>query len=82
MAVEWAEFGIRANAVAPGWTESPMNYELRNDPSNRRLFESIRDQTLLKRFGVASEVANTVLFLPALPAATSPARPSLSTAAG
>ena len=63
MAVEWAEFGIRANAVAPGWTESPMNYELRTDPSNREMFESIRDQALLKRFGVPSEVANAVLFL-------------------
>ena len=63
MAVEWAEFGIRANAVAPGWTESPMNHELRTDPSNRELFESIRDQALLKRFAVPSEVADAVLFL-------------------
>ncbi len=63
MAIEWAEFGIRANAVAPGWTESSMNYELRTDPANRELFETIRDQTLLKRFGVPSEVANAVLFL-------------------
>ena len=63
MAVEWAEFGIRTNAVAPGWTESTMNYELRTDPANRELFESIRDQTLFKRFGVPSEIANAVLFL-------------------
>lgn len=63
MAVEWAEFGIRTNAVAPGWTESSMNYELRTDPANRELFESIRDQTLFKRFGVPSEVAGAVLFL-------------------
>ena len=63
MAVEWAEFGIRTNAVAPGWTESTMNYELRTDPANHELFESIRDQTLFKRFGVPSEIANAVLFL-------------------
>ena len=63
MAVEWAEFGIRTNAVAPGWTESSMNYELRTDPANQKLFESIRDQTLFKRFGVPSEVANAVVFL-------------------
>ena len=63
MAVEWAEFGIRTNAVAPGWTESSMNYELRTDPANRDLFESIRDQTLFKRFGVPAEVASAVLFL-------------------
>ena len=63
MAVEWAEFGIRTNAVAPGWTESTMNHELRTDPANRELFESIRDQTLFKRFGVPSEIAEAVLFL-------------------
>ncbi len=63
MAVEWAEFGIRANAVAPGWTESSMNYELRTDPANRELFESIRDQTALKRFAVPSEIAAAVVFL-------------------
>ena len=63
MAVEWAEFGIRTNAVAPGWTESPMNQELRTEASNRDLFEEIRDQTLLKRFGVPSEIADAVLFL-------------------
>ena len=63
MAVEWAEFGIRTNAVAPGWTESTMNYELRTDPANRELFESIRNQTALKRFGAPSEIAAAVLFL-------------------
>ena len=63
MAAEWAEFGIRANAVAPGWTESSMNYELRTDPANRELFESIRDQIVLKRFAAPSEIASAVLFL-------------------
>ncbi|MCY4367831.1 MAG: SDR family NAD(P)-dependent oxidoreductase [bacterium] len=63
MAVEWAEFGIRANSVAPGWTESSMNYELRTDPANRDLLESIRDQIVMRRFAVPSETANAVLFL-------------------
>lgn len=63
MAVEWAEFGIRANSVAPGWTESSMNYELRTDPANRDLLESIRDQIVMKRFAIPSETASAVLFL-------------------
>jgi len=67
MAVEWTEYGIRANAVAPGWTESPMNLELRTEPENRELFESIRDTTLLKRFGVPMEVAEVVVFLAGSP---------------
>ncbi|MCY4622004.1 MAG: SDR family NAD(P)-dependent oxidoreductase [bacterium] len=63
MAVEWADFGLRTNAVAPGWTESHMNYELRNDPANRDLLESVRDEIVMKRFAVPSETAKAVLFL-------------------
>ncbi len=63
MAVEWAEFGIRANSVAPGWTESTMNHELRTDPAHRDLLETIRDEIVMKRFAVPSETANAVLFL-------------------
>ena len=63
MAVEWAEFGIRVNSVAPGWTESSMNYELRTDPANRDLLESIRNQIVMRRFAVPSETANAVVFL-------------------
>ena len=63
MAVEWADCGIRTNAVAPGWTESYMNYELRTDPANRDLLESIRDEIVMKRFAVPSETAKAVLFL-------------------
>lgn len=63
MAVEWADSGIRTNAVAPGWTESYMNYEFRTDPANRDLLESVRDQIVMKRFAVPSETAKAVLFL-------------------
>lgn len=63
MAAEWADEGIRVNAVAPGWIESPMNLELRTDPDNRGAFESIRERSLLKRFGRPEEVARLVTFL-------------------
>lgn len=63
MAAEWTRFGIRVNAVAPGWIESPMNYELRTDPKSEELLESIKSRTLLGRFGLAREVAAAVLFL-------------------
>ena len=32
MAAEWAEFGVRVNTVAPGFTETPMNAEFAPTP--------------------------------------------------
>ncbi len=63
MAAEWCEFGVRVNSVAPGWTSSPMNYELRTDPANAELYETIKSKTLMGRFADASEVAAAVVFL-------------------
>ena len=63
MATDWAEFGIRVNSIAPGWIESPMNVELRTDPDNRELLESIKAQTLMGRFGATTDIANAALYL-------------------
>jgi NAD(P)-dependent dehydrogenase (short-subunit alcohol dehydrogenase family) len=63
MATEWAEEGIRVNAVAPGWIESPMNVELRTDPNNRDALASITSRAPMKRFGAPRDVASAVLFL-------------------
>ena len=63
MAAEWCEFGVRVNSVAPGWTSSPMNVELRTDPANAELFETIKSKILMGRFADASEVAAAVVFL-------------------
>jgi NAD(P)-dependent dehydrogenase (short-subunit alcohol dehydrogenase family) len=63
MAAEWAEEGIRVNAVAPGWIESPMNVELRTDPNNRDALASITSRAPMKRFGAPGDVASAVLFL-------------------
>ena len=63
MAAEWSEFGVRVNSVAPGWTESPMNIELRTDPANAELFETIKSKIPMGRFADASEVAQAVVFL-------------------
>ena len=40
-----------------------MNVELRTDPKNRELLESIKGQTLMGRFGAAADIANAALFL-------------------
>ena len=63
MAAEWCEFGVRVNAVAPGWTASPMNVELRVDPANSEILEDIVSKIPMGRFADASEVASVVVFL-------------------
>lgn len=60
MAMEWAAWGIRVNAVAPGWVATPLNEALREAPEvERRILESIP----MGRWGRAEEIAAAALFL-------------------
>jgi NAD(P)-dependent dehydrogenase (short-subunit alcohol dehydrogenase family) len=63
-AVEWADLGIRVNAVAPGLTETPMIkawIEARDDPER---FRSDREASIpLGRFADPWEVAAAVVYL-------------------
>lgn len=66
LAAEWAEDGIRVNAVAPWYirtrrTSQPL--------SNRTYYEQVLDRTPMKRIGEPEEVACAVVFL-CLPAAS------------
>lgn len=65
MALEWAEFGVRVNVVSPGTIDTPLTR------ANMRP-EIIADREAkipLRRMGVATELADTVVFL-ASPAAS------------
>jgi hypothetical protein len=76
MAVELAPHGIRVNAVAPTFVETPMTRPFFADPAARRAIER---QIPLGRLGVPDEVAEAVLFAAASPLMTGA---SASTAAG
>lgn len=65
LAIAWAPDGIRVNAVAPGWIETPLTAPLVADPARR---QAIVDRTPLGRWGRPEDVAGAVLFL-ASPAA-------------
>jgi NAD(P)-dependent dehydrogenase (short-subunit alcohol dehydrogenase family) len=59
-AVEYANQGIRINAIAPGLVETPMTKHWYDDPQMRQFFVA---NTPLGRFAKPEEVANLVLFL-------------------
>jgi hypothetical protein len=61
LAVEWARFGIRANAVSPGPFRSPGTD--RNLWLDEELSKEVRASVPLKRFTTAEEVAESIAFL-------------------
>jgi NAD(P)-dependent dehydrogenase (short-subunit alcohol dehydrogenase family) len=61
LAAEWAPYGVRVNAVAPGFIETPMNaFALKNDPVTSGIW---LNNIPMARFGKPSEIASVVLFL-------------------
>src|SRR6185437_9648054 len=60
MAVEWAEHGIRANAIAPGFMDTPLASPIWADPDRRRW---ILNRVPLERPGDPSELVGTCLLL-------------------
>ncbi|MGA8597228.1 MAG: SDR family oxidoreductase [Bryobacteraceae bacterium] len=60
LAVAWAQDGIRVNAVAPGWIETPLTQALRDDAQRSG---QLLLRTPFARWGQPEEVAGPVLFL-------------------
>jgi 2-deoxy-D-gluconate 3-dehydrogenase len=60
VALEWAATGVRVNAVAPGWIDTPMNQAERDDPEAER---AILAQVPMGRWGRPEEIANVAVFL-------------------
>lgn len=60
LAVEWADRGVRVNAVAPGYVETDLTAGMRANDSLRQM---ILDKVPLSRFGTAEEIAALIVFL-------------------
>lgn len=59
-AVDWGSFGIRVNAINPGYILTPMSEAfLNNEPYKAALMHAIP----LKKYGVADNIARAALFL-------------------
>ena len=61
MAKDFAEFNIRANAVSPGTIDTAFHQATKEN--NPDMWNTWRNNILMKRFGTADEVANIVAFL-------------------
>ncbi|MGH7910481.1 MAG: SDR family NAD(P)-dependent oxidoreductase [Candidatus Dormibacteraceae bacterium] len=60
LAAAWGSLGIRVNAVAPGYTDSPLNAHRKADPDRAT---AVVGRTPLGRWGVPADVAQAVAFL-------------------
>ena len=59
LALEWARYGIRVNAMAPGYVETEMNSDyFKTEPGREEI-----DHTLRKRLGGPEELDGTLLLL-------------------
>ena len=60
LALEWGPFGIRSNAIAPGFIRTRMNADLRAIPEKAAAMTA---QVPLKRFAEPEELVGPLLFL-------------------
>lgn len=60
LAIAYAKDGIRANAIAPGWIDTPLTGDLRADSKRN---QAILDRTPLGRWGDPNELVGPALFL-------------------
>ena len=64
MAGDYAKFGIRVNALCPGWVDTPFNGPFIAQMGGREAIQTyIRDKVPLGRWGSVDEIAEAVLFL-------------------
>lgn len=60
LALEWGPLGIRVNAIAPGYIETPMSAWMHGDPQSKAAFVG---RTPLGRLGQPEEIAKAIVFL-------------------
>lgn len=59
-AIRFAKEGVRVNAVAPGYIDTPMTQLFKDDPASRAGIEALHP---MGRLGLPDEIANAAVFL-------------------
>ncbi len=65
MACEFANYGIRVNAIAPGWVVTELHFMRSENPEKRKkeLLEMDTDYCLMRRLARPEEIAAAIAFL-------------------
>jgi 2-deoxy-D-gluconate 3-dehydrogenase len=61
LAVAWAQEGIRANCILPGWVDTPLTRQARKDMPD--LDRRVCERTPVGRWATPEEIAGAILFL-------------------
>jgi NAD(P)-dependent dehydrogenase (short-subunit alcohol dehydrogenase family) len=60
LAIAYARDGVRVNAIAPGWVDTPLTKALREDPARNT---AILERTPLGRWAAPEDIAGAAVFL-------------------
>jgi NAD(P)-dependent dehydrogenase (short-subunit alcohol dehydrogenase family) len=63
LAIDYGRAGIRANAICPGFIDTPMLDSVFKQPGMEHVIESIREEHKLRRLGRPEEIASVAAFL-------------------
>lgn len=63
LAVEWADYNVQVNAIAPGWIATDLTAPLQEKPELRPRYEWVISRTPAGRFGTPEELAGAAVFL-------------------
>ena len=63
-AIEYGPYGIRCNAIAPGWINTPFNAKfLAQYPDTEKISTEIENLHPVGRLGLPEDIANTAVYL-------------------